>query len=148
MQSDSLNNAATIYVVSVDGSVSNVYTVNFYKPNFNNLVWFDEFNDDGNFYTSGINSPENTKWHHQIHPPNGHSWFNGEHQHYTNRIENSSVSNGILRIKSKKETYTIMVQQSNIHLHELFSKFSLYGRAILGKITKFCRHGQHFDFGR
>ena len=129
VQSDSLNNAATISVVSADGSVSNVYTVNFYKPNFNNLVWFDEFNDDGNFYTSGINSPEISKWHHQIHPPNGHSWFNGEHQHYTNRIENSSVSNGTLRIKSKKETYTYNGSTKEYTSARINSKFSfLYGR--------------------
>ena len=129
VQSDSLENAATISVVSVDGSASNVYTVNFYKPNFNNLVWFDEFNNDGGFYTSEINTPETSKWHHQIHPPNGHSWFNGEHQHYTNRIENSFVSNGALRIRSKKETYTYNGSTKEYTSARMNSKFSfLYGR--------------------
>lgn len=128
-QAQSLSSPATITVVSADSSSTKVYNVNFYKPNFNNLVWFDEFNDDGNYYTSEINSPEISKWHHQIHPPNGHSWFNGEHQHYTNRIENSSVSNGALRIKSKKETYTYNGSTKEYSSARINSKFSfLYGR--------------------
>lgn len=128
-QAQSLASPATITVVSANGSSTNVYHVNFYKPEFNQLVWSDEFNDDGNFYTSGINSPEISKWHHQIHPPNGHSWFNGEHQHYTNRIENSSVSNGTLRIKSKKETYTYNGSTKQYTSARINSKFSfLYGR--------------------
>jgi len=128
-QAQSLSSPATITVVSADGSSIKVYDVNFYKPNFNSLVWFDEFNDDGNYYTSEINSPEISKWHHQIHPPNGHSWFNGEHQHYTNRIENSSVSNGALRIKSKKETYTYNGSTKEYSSARINSKFSfLYGR--------------------
>ena len=57
---------------------------------YNDLVWSDEFDTNG-----AINS---TKWHHQTQLPNGGSWFNGEVQHYTNELANSSVSNGALNI--------------------------------------------------
>ena len=49
--------------------------------NFDQLVWADEFDGSGMIDTS--------KWHHQTLLPNGSSWFNGELQHYTNRVENS-----------------------------------------------------------
>lgn len=128
-QAQSLASPAIITVVSADGSSTNIYYVNFYKPEFNQLVWFDEFNNDGSFYTSEVNSPEISKWHHQIHPPNGHSWFNGEHQHYTSRLENSYVSNGALKIKSKKETYTYNGSTKEYTSARINSKFSfLYGR--------------------
>ena len=45
------------------------------------------------------------KWFHQTRLPNGFSWYNGEIQHYTNRMENSYVSNGSLKIVAKKETF-------------------------------------------
>ena len=35
----------------------------------------------------------------------GSSWANGEVQHYTNREENSYVSDGTLKIVAKKEQY-------------------------------------------
>lgn len=78
-QAQSLSSPATITVVSADGSSTKVYDVNFYKPEFNQLVWSDEFNNNGNVYNLAVNALDNFKWHHQIHPPNGHSWFNGEH---------------------------------------------------------------------
>lgn len=62
------------------------------------IVWSDEFDGNG-----AINSE---KWHHQTQLPNGGSWYNGEIQHYTDRIENSFVSNGTLKVVAKKETYT------------------------------------------
>lgn len=58
------------------------------------LVWSDEFNVDG--------PVDATKWHHQIQLPEGGSWYNGEIQHYTNRIDNSFVSDGTLKIVAKK----------------------------------------------
>ena len=60
------------------------------------LVWSDEFEGNGE-----INS-EN--WFHQTQLPSGGSWYNGEIQHYTNRTQNSYVSNGTLKIVAKKET--------------------------------------------
>ena len=69
------------------------------EPLFDKLVWSDEFNGEG-----AINS---ANWFQQTRPIiNGQSWANGEIQHYTNRIENSFVGNGTLKILAKKESYT------------------------------------------
>ena len=72
-------------------------------PVFDQLVWSDEF--DGQ---SGVSVDlDNTKWFKQTYPIlGGQSWANGEVQHYTDRIDNSYISNGTLKIVAKKETYT------------------------------------------
>ncbi|MFC4634256.1 family 16 glycosylhydrolase [Dokdonia ponticola] len=62
------------------------------------LVWADEFNGNG--------AIDATKWYHQTQLPNGDSWYNGEIQHYTNRTENSFVSEGTLKIVAKSENFT------------------------------------------
>lgn len=67
-------------------------------PVYDNLVWNDEFDGNGMIDTS--------KWFHQTQLPQNGSWYNGEIQHYTDRIDNSEVSNGTLKIIAKKETYT------------------------------------------
>lgn len=54
---------------------------------------------------SSISAIDSSKWFHQTLLPNGSSWYNGEQQHYTDRIENSYVSNGTLKIVAKKERY-------------------------------------------
>ena len=63
------------------------------------LKWQDEFDYDG--------AVDSDKWHHQIIPIIGNSWANGEVQHYTNRTDNSYVSDGTLNIVAKKEQYNI-----------------------------------------
>lgn len=88
---------------------------------YNNLVWSDEFDTNG-----AINS---TNWFHQTQLPAGGSWFNGEVQHYTNRIENSYVNAGFLNIVAKKENYTNQGITKQYTSARLNSKFSfLYGR--------------------
>ncbi|MEL6657879.1 MAG: family 16 glycosylhydrolase [Bacteroidota bacterium] len=91
------------------------------NPNFNRLVWSDEFD------TNGPINPD--KWHHQTQLPAGGSWFNSEIQHYTNRTENSEVIDGILRLTARKETFTdqgITKQHTSARLN---SKFAFtYGR--------------------
>ncbi len=90
-------------------------------PNFNNLVWSDEFNGNG-----AVNS---TNWFHQTQLPNGFSWYNGELQHYTNRLVNSSVSSGLLSIVAKKEVYSNQGQTKQYTSARLNSKFAFqYGR--------------------
>jgi beta-glucanase (GH16 family) len=93
----SLPGTTTITVTSADGSTSQTYTINFAGSAYN-LVWSDEFNYTG--------APNTSKWHHQTYPPVGDSWFNGEQQHYTNRLKNSKVDNGSLKIIAIKESYT------------------------------------------
>lgn len=94
------------------------------KNEFDNsfsLVWTDEFSYEGKL--------DSTKWHHQIIPPNNGSWHNGEEQHYTDRIENSSVSDGNLKIIAKKESYDVNGSIKNYTSARLNSKFAFkYGR--------------------
>ncbi|WP_298392642.1 family 16 glycosylhydrolase [Flavobacterium sp.] len=88
---------------------------------YNNLVWSDEFD------TNGVVNP--TKWHHQTQLPAGGSWFNGEVQHYTDQLTNSSVNNGFLSITAKKEPYTNQGVTKQYTSARLNSKFAfLYGR--------------------
>lgn len=88
---------------------------------YNDLVWSDEFDTNGSINT--------TNWFHQTQLPAGGSWFNGEVQHYTNRIENSYVNAGLLNIVAKKENYTNQGITKQYTSARLNSKFSfLYGR--------------------
>jgi len=85
------------------------------------LVWSDEFDGNG-----AINS-EN--WFHQTQLPSGGSWYNGEVQHYTDRIDNSYVSNGILKIVAKEETYTDQGYTKEYTSARLNSKYAFtYGK--------------------
>ena len=90
-------------------------------PVFDELVWSDEFDDEG-----AINS---SKWFHQTQLPSGGSWYNGEVQHYTNRLANSSVSAGNLNIIAKKETFTDQGETKQYTSARLNSKFAFtYGK--------------------
>lgn len=60
------------------------------------LVWSDEFNTDG--------APDQSKWSYELGTGQG-GWGNNELQNYTDRRENSVVSNGTLKINLKKEAY-------------------------------------------
>ena len=88
---------------------------------YNNLVWSDEFDGNG-----AINE---TKWHHQIQIPAGGSWYNGEEQHYTDQLSNSSITGGFLNIVAKKEPYASQGVTKEYTSARLNSKFAfLYGR--------------------
>lgn len=91
-------------------------------PIFNNLVWSDEFNGTGNLNTAN--------WFKQTIPIiNGQNWANGEIQHYTDRTDNSFVSNGTLKILAKKETYSKNGVSKNYTSARLNSKFAFtYGK--------------------
>ena len=85
------------------------------------LIWNDEFDYNGSIDTQ--------KWFHQTIIPNGKSWFNNEIQHYTNRIDNSYVSNGSLKIVVKKEEFYDQNQLKYFTSARINSKFSFtYGR--------------------
>lgn len=102
-----------------DGTINT--PVNPGNPVYDNLVWSDEFDGNG-----AINS---TKWFHQTQLPAGGSWYNGEVQHYTNRTDNSSVSNGALKIVAKKESFTNQGYTKQYTSARLNSKFAFtYGR--------------------
>ncbi|MFT5103590.1 MAG: beta-glucanase (GH16 family) [Candidatus Latescibacterota bacterium] len=90
-------------------------------PIYDYLVWADEF--DGN----GAIDPSN--WHHQTQIPNGGSWYNNEIQHYTNRVANSYVSNGSLKVLAKKEVFTDQGVTKAYTSARLNSKFAFtYGK--------------------
>ena len=94
------------------------------------LIWSDEFDYEG--------SPNIDKWHHQTIPPNNGSWWNDELQHYTDRLENSYVDNGTLKIKALKEQYEIDGSSKSYTSARLNSKFSFrYGRIdVRAKLPK------------
>ena len=88
---------------------------------YNDLVWSDEFDNNGAIDTNN--------WFHQTQLPAGGSWFNGEVQHYTNRIENSYVDNGFLNIVAIKENFTDQGETKEYTSARLNSKFAFtYGR--------------------
>ncbi|MEM9053164.1 MAG: family 16 glycosylhydrolase [Bacteroidota bacterium] len=88
---------------------------------YTDLVWADEFDVDG-----PVNSDN---WFHQTILPNGVSWFNGELQHYTDRIENSFVENGELNIKAIREPFVDQGVLRQFTSARLNSKFAFtYGR--------------------
>lgn len=90
-------------------------------PVYNTLVWSDEFEENG--------AADDSKWFHQTLLPNGNSWYNGEIQHYTNRIDNTFVKDGKLHIVAKKENYSDQGVQKNYTSARLNSKFAFtYGR--------------------
>ena len=85
------------------------------------LVWYDEFELDGPL--------DPLKWHHQTQLPNGNSWYNGEIQHYTDREQNSYVSDGTLKIVAKRETYTDQGHTKEFTSARLNSKYAFtYGK--------------------
>ena len=90
-------------------------------PIYDTLIWSDEFEGEGVI--------DNSKWYHQTLLPNGSSWYNNEIQHYTDRIDNSNVSNGVLNIVAKKEVYSSQGVTKQYTSARLNSKFAFqYGK--------------------
>ena len=84
-------------------------------------VWGDEFEYEGPL--------DSDKWHHQVIPIAGDSWANNEVQHYTDRTDNSHVSNGTLKIVAKREDYQFGGVTKRYTSARLNSKFVFtYGR--------------------
>lgn len=88
---------------------------------YTELVWSDEFDTNGTL--------DSNNWYHQTQLPNGGNWFNGEEQHYTDRIENSYVDNGFLNIVAIKESFSDQGETKQYTSARLNSKFAFtYGR--------------------
>ena len=109
------NFSGTFYIDNIDGGNDDSLT-------FDNLIWSDEFDYSG--------PPDPTKWHHQVIPIiDGVNWANDELQHYTDENTNSFVSNGTLKIKAIKESYSFNGVTKNYTSARLNSKFAFqYGR--------------------
>lgn len=90
-------------------------------PVYDRLIWSDEFDDNG--------AVDSDKWFHQTLLPSGGSWYNGELQHYTNRIDNTYVEDGKLKIVAKRESFTDQNVHKNFTSARLNSKFAFtYGK--------------------
>jgi len=124
----SIPGTTTITVVSEDTTQTKAYSIAFQQSSYA-LVWSDEFDDDGTTYISGVDNPiDDSKWFHQTILPNGWGWYNDERQHYTNRTDNSYVSDGTLKIVAKKETFNDQGHTKQYTSARLNSKFAFtYG---------------------
>jgi len=100
--------------VSYDGTIAG-------EPVYDQLIWADEFD--------GLGAINASKWFQQTQLPAGGSWYNGEIQHYTNRLTNSFIGNGTLKIVAKKEIFTSQGQTKSYTSARLNSKFAFtYGK--------------------
>ena len=114
-------NTSGTYLIDTINDGSEVTDPNEIDIIYTDLVWADEFDTNG--------AIDAAKWHHQTQLPQGGSWYNGEVQHYTNRIENSSVNNDFLDITAIKENFTDQGQTKQYTSARLNSKFAFtYGR--------------------
>ncbi|MDA9070798.1 family 16 glycosylhydrolase [Flavobacteriaceae bacterium] len=114
-------NTSGTYLIDTINDGSEVTDPNELDIIYTDLVWADEFDTNG--------AIDAAKWHHQTQLPQGGSWYNGEVQHYTNRIENSSVNNGFLDITAIKENFTDQGQTKQYTSARLNSKFAFtFGR--------------------
>ena len=119
-------------IIQVNGENNNdlvlAYIDDFYyngtiavDPIYDTLIWSDDFEGEG--------AIDSSKWYHQTLLPNGSSWYNNEIQHYTDRIDNSNVSNGVLNIVAKKEVYSSQGVTKQYTSARLNSKFAFqYGK--------------------
>ena len=86
-----------------------------YQDQFTNLVWSDEFD-----YTGAID-PD--KWSHEV----SNQWHNNEIQATTNRLDNSKVENGVLKIIAKKEGWSDK-EYTSARIRSYKKKDFTYGR--------------------
>ena len=113
---------------------------------FDRLVWADEFEQDGPL--------DSSKWFHQTALPLSGSWYNGEIQHYTDRLANSYVADGQMHLVAKKEAFTDQGHTKPYTSARLNSKFAFaYGRVEVraklpsggGTWPAIWMLGQHID---
>lgn len=124
LDSGTHSHTITVWAYAPNGEfVTETVTVEVFRSDqaFATLVFSDEFDYEGR--------PDAQKWHHQIIPPNNGSWHNGELQHYVDRLENSFVSDGTLKIKALKEQYTYNGSTKAYTSARMNAKFAFtYGR--------------------
>lgn len=120
--------------ISPDKSDTLIYRIRWI-PSTYELLWADEFNNDGKVYLEGkINAVDSSKWFHQTILPNGGSWYNGEVQHYTDRTANAYVSDGSLKIVAKRERLTQEGETKQFTSARLNSKSAFPVSRAYGKI--------------
>lgn len=88
------------FLISCSGSKSDINEPTLTEASYsfsNELVWSDEFNDDGKI--------SEDKWNIETIAPNNGSWWNGEFQYYTDREQNIKIEEGLLKISALKEGF-------------------------------------------
>lgn len=116
-------NVSVTAVAESGETASTTASITVYRSTdeFPTVVWADEFDYEG--------ALDSDKWHHQVIPILGDSWANSEVQHYTDRTDNSFVSEGTLKIVALKEDYTYQGTTKSYTSARLNSKFAFqYGR--------------------
>ncbi|WP_420402058.1 glycoside hydrolase family 16 protein [Flagellimonas sp.] len=100
------------------------------SPEFDTLVWSDEFEGEGPIDTD--------KWFHQTQLPPGGSWWGGIIQHYTDREANTYQKDGHLYLMAKKETFEDQGETKEYTSARLNSKFAFtYGKVeVRAKVPK------------
>ena len=88
------------------------------NPNAWNMVWADEFDQPNG------SAPDPAKWNHQ---QGGSGWGNGELQHYSDKIENAFIEDGMLVISANKE-YMLGRDYTSARLTTQFKADWTYGR--------------------
>ncbi|UAM98773.1 family 16 glycosylhydrolase [Polaribacter litorisediminis] len=108
-----------------DGTVTPTNNNTEPDPVYDNLVWSDEFDGE----SGQIVPVDDSKWFHQTQLPAGGNWYNNEVQHYTNRIENTFVEDGVLSIVAIKENFTDQGHTKSYTSARLNSKYAFtYGK--------------------
>jgi beta-glucanase (GH16 family) len=108
-----------------DGTVTPTNNNTGADPVYDNLVWSDEFNGE----SGQIVPVDDTKWFHQTQLPENGGWYNNEVQHYTNRIENTFIEEGVLSIVAIKENFTDQGHTKTYTSARLNSKYAFtYGK--------------------
>ncbi len=90
----------TVFAYSSTGHFTSTFkNISVYVNDDLQLVWADEFNTNG--------APDSSKWNFEIGDgcPNLCGWGNAESQYYTDRADNVTVEDGLLKITAKKESY-------------------------------------------
>ena len=88
-----------VVFTSFCSSVTTIDNNSNLKEKSYSLMWSDEFNQRGL-------KVDSNKWFLETVAPNNGSWYNNELQHYTDREDNTIISEGTLKIIAKKEKYT------------------------------------------
>lgn len=87
-----------VRAISVDNrSITTSTGIQVFVNDDMTLVWSDEFDTNG--------APDDSNWGYNIGTGSG-GWGNNESQYYTDRSDNVSISDGILKITAKKEDYS------------------------------------------
>lgn len=88
-----------------------------YDATFDSLVWSDEFDGEGIIDTM--------KWFHQTQIPEHGEWWGGIIQHYTDRVENTYLSEGNLNLVQKRKHSKIRDGLKSILLHDSIQSLHL-----------------------